>query len=133
MSKNPNVLTIEQLLEQKAKLKSRTAKTKRLHVESLEAEIVIKEPQRAIALEGLEMVQDGSRSDLADLHMVYHAVVEPNLKDPRLQEAFECKEPTDIVEMLFKPGEISMIAGFALELAGYAKGVRPVVEDEVKN
>lgn len=132
MSKKNNVLTIEQLLEQKSKLKSRTSKTKRLYVESLEAEIVIKEPQRAVALEGLEMAQDASKSDMADIHIVYHSVIEPNLRDSRLQEAYECKEPVDIVDLLFLPGEVSMIAGFALQLAGYANGVRPV-EDEVKN
>lgn len=132
MTQAQKILTIEQLLEQKAKIKQRSSSTQRLYVDSLDAEIVIKEPARAIALEGLGMVQDASQSDMADLHIVYHTVIEPNLKDPRLQEAYECKEPTDIVEMIFKPGEISMISGYALKLAGYEKGVKPV-EEEIKN
>jgi hypothetical protein len=120
-------LTIAQLLERKESLKQRTQRKQTLYVESLDAEIVIQEPSRSLAIEGLEMTQDAATSEQADLHLVYHCVIEPNLKDAELQKAYCCAEPTDIVAALFLPGEIGAISGFALQLAGYGgKGVTKV-------
>lgn len=125
-------LTIADLLAQKENLKKKKKRTLTLYVESLDAEIVIQEPSRALALEAIEMAQDDSRSDIADPHLLYHTVIEPNLKDAELQKAFGCAEPMDIVDMIFRPGEIGSIAGHALQLAGYGKGVRKI-DEEIKN
>lgn len=125
-------LTITELLAQKDRLKKKKQRTLTLHIDSLDAEIVIQEPNRALALEGMEMAQDSVRSDLADPYIVYHCVTEPNLKDPEVQKAFGCVEPTDIVEMIFRPGEIAAISGHAMQLAGYGQGVKKVEED-IKN
>ncbi|SFB62581.1 Phage XkdN-like tail assembly chaperone protein, TAC [Cohnella sp. OV330] len=129
-------LTIEQLLERKETLKQRKKRSIRLRVDSLNASIVIEEPSRALALEAMEMASDDMKSDLADPHIIYQCVVEPNLKDAELQKAFGCKEPIDIVGMIFLPGEIGAIAGHALQLAGYGSGVSKIedkINDDLKN
>jgi hypothetical protein len=125
-------LTITELLAQKEQLKKKDKRTQALHIDSLDAEITIQEPTRELAIEALEMAQDDVRSDKADPHIVYHCVIEPNLKDAELQKAFGCVEPTDIVGMIFRPGEIAAISGHAMQLAGYGQGVTKVT-NEIKN
>jgi len=125
-------LTIADLLKQKDQLKKKEARKTSLYIDSLDAEITIQEPNRSLCIETLEMVQDEARSEMADPYLVYHSVIEPNLKDSKLQEEFGCVQPTDIVEMLFRPGEISAISGHALQLAGFKDGVRKV-DEELKN
>lgn len=125
-------ITIAQLLEQKDKLKKKEPKKQTLYVASLEGEITIIEPDRSIAMEALQMAQDSEREEMADLYLAYHCVIEPNLKDPSLQKEFGCAEPMDIVEMIFRPGEIASIGGHAMRLAGYQTGVR-AVDKEIKN
>jgi hypothetical protein len=125
-------MTIADLIAQKEQLKKGKSRTQTLYIESLDAEITIEEPSRAIVLEALEMGQDDTRSDMADVYVVYHCVIEPNLKDARLQKEFGCAEPTDIVGMIFRAGEIGAISGHALQLAGYGQGVKKV-DDDIKN
>ncbi|MFD3271521.1 hypothetical protein ACE3MS_15485 [Paenibacillus dendritiformis] len=125
-------LTITDLLARKEQLKKKKVRKQTLLVESLDAEIVIQEPSRAIVTEALEMSQDSTRSEMADIHVVYHSVVEPNLKDKELQDAFGCVEPTDIVKFIFRDGEIGMISGLAVQLAGYGQGISKV-DREIKN
>lgn len=134
MTKGKKQLTIKDLLAQKEKLKTdrKKGRQQKLYVESLDAQIVIQEPSRAIALEAMEMLTEHSKTELSELHLVYHCVVEPNLKSEELQAGFGCVEPTDIVSELFRSGEISMIAGEAMRLAGYVKGIEKV-DKEIKN
>ncbi|MDT3415597.1 hypothetical protein QO009_001455 [Brevibacillus aydinogluensis] len=125
-------LTIADLLSEKEKLKRGKRRTANLYIESLDGEITIQEPDRSIAIEALTMAQDDSRSQMADPYIVYHCVVQPDLKDAQLQKEFGCVEPTDIVGILFRPGEIAAISGHALKLAGFGEGVRKVDRD-IKN
>jgi hypothetical protein len=125
-------LTIADLLAEKEKLKRGKRRTANLYIESLDGEITIQEPDRSIAIEALTMAQDDSRSQMADPYIVYHCVVQPDLKDAQLQKEFGCVEPTDIVGILFRPGEIAAISGHALKLAGFGEGVRKVDRD-IKN
>lgn len=124
-------LTIKDLLAKKEQLKNNEKAIVVLHVESLGGDITIQEPTRDFCIEALEMAQSGD-SDRADAHIVYNCVIEPNLKDKELQEAFKCIEPTDIVDMIFKPGEVASISGNCLDLAGYGTGLKKV-EQEIKN
>jgi len=109
MSKN---ITIKDLLAKKEQFKNKKQSTETLFIESLNANIIIKEPTREFCYEALEMAQESP--DKADLHNVYHCVVEPNLKDPELQKEFGCVEPTDIVDMIFKAGEVHNIKPIGL-------------------
>ncbi|QMV43743.1 phage tail assembly chaperone [Cohnella cholangitidis] len=121
-------LTVAALLERKEQLTNRANVTAEIYIPSLDAEIVIQKPSRALCLEVLAMAQDDSKEDKADLHMAYNCIVEPNLKDPGLQKEFGCVEPYDIVEKLFETGEIGSISGHCLKLAGFSDGVKLVKE-----
>ena len=123
---NKNKLTIKDLLKRKEDISSKRVKeTKSLYVKSLDGVISIQKPDRALCLDALGMDQDG------DSYMVYNCVVEPNLKDPELQQEYGCVTPMEIAEKLFEPGEIAGIARECVSLAGYGDSV--TVVDEIKN
>ena len=52
-------------------------------------------------------------------YVILNCVVEPNLKDKALLDAYECSTPLDIVACIFQPGEISRIATVLMNLAGF--------------
>lgn len=124
--KNIKKLTVTDLIKKKEQLKQKESSTEELFIPSLDAYIIIEKPTRSLCMEALAVAQDENTSDKADLHMVYHCVKEPNLKDPKLQEEFGCIEPTEIVEKIFEAGEIGSISGFCLQMAGYSDGVKAV-------
>lgn len=123
-------ITIASLLEKKEQIKKKVNSTKKLYIESLEGEITVREPSRELCTESLGMSHGGEISR-ADAHIVYNCVVEPNLKDSNLQKEFGCAEPTDIVDILFKAGEVGGIAGQCMDMAGYGNGVREL-DKEIK-
>jgi Phage XkdN-like tail assembly chaperone protein, TAC len=55
----------------------------------------------------------------ANAYLVYESV--PMFQDKRLHEAYEVKEPVQIVEKLLLPVEIKEVAEKAMELAGFTK------------
>lgn len=71
--------------------------------------------------------------DDSDEYCVLNSVVEPNLKDPALLQAYQCAEPTDIVKKLFDAGEISAIALKIAKLSGYSKDIDFEVHKDLKN
>ena len=82
--------------------------------------VTVKKPTKSIVLESIEQEKTG------DAYLILNQVVEPNLKDPALQEAYGCVEPLDIVEKIFMPGEVANLARAIMRTSGY--GV-DVVED----
>lgn len=60
-------------------------------------------------------------------YLIYTCCLEPNLGDKELQDAFDCKEPMDIVDELFMIGDISNIAKVLVEQAGFGKDYLDVV------
>ena len=123
-------ITIASLLDRKEDIKKKVNSTKKLYIESLGGEITIKEPSRELCAESLEMLHLGDASR-ADAHMTYNCVVEPNLKDTQLQKEFGCVEPTEIVDLLFKAGEVAAISGQCLSMAGFGTGVKQL-DKEIK-
>ena len=77
------------------------------------------------------MAKESQDMENGDAYIVYSCVVDPCLKSKELQEAFSCADPMEIVDMVFEPGEIPLIAVECLKLAGYIDGVKAV--DELKN
>lgn len=122
------LLTVTDLLKDKEKYEVKKEITEEAYVERLDSTVLIRKPEKSLCSEVFEMSRDQSDTD-ADIFMVYNTVVEPNLKDPELQKAFGCKEPTEIVEKIFEPGEIAQLSSFALELAGYKSGIVKLVKD----
>ncbi len=114
-------LTIEELIAQKEKLQKKKQNTLTLEIDSLDGEVTIKAPTNALLLEAQTMGQDDATK--ADVYLVYQCMVEPNLKDKKLQEAFKCVEPMDVVNEIFMPGEIASIADKIMGLGGFGNGV----------
>ncbi len=119
-------LTIANLIAKKEEIQARKLKTAEIETEI--GIIRITAPSRALALEAAELGQDGG-----DEYLIYHCIKEPCLKDAKLQEAYGCIEPMDIVGQLFCPGEITAIALEIMRLAGYNNGTISLVRqtDEV--
>lgn len=122
-------LTITELLKNKEKYVVKDDVTEELHIKRIDSNIVIKKPDKSLFLDSAEIESNGKMNP--DTFMVYHTVVEPNLKDPELQKQFGCIEPTDIVEKIFEMGEITHIALAVTELAGFGDSVKKA--EAIKN
>lgn len=127
------VISLKELIQNKVKYERKNGGEKvKLHLERLDGEIVIETPTKELCLDVMDMTRDDETAKNADAYMVYSMILEPNLKDKELQKAYECDEPTDIVEKIFTLGEIGYIVNKGFESAGFDKGSVSVVE-EVKN
>ena len=124
-------LTITDLINKKEQLTGNKKKTKELYIEQLDATITIETPERSLVLEALELANDKEFEGNPDDFLVYNIVLEPNLKDQELQKIYGCKEPTDIVPMIFDAGTVTGIAQEGMKLAGFSSKVTPV--DDLKN
>lgn len=116
-------LTLAEFMARKEQiLQARKVKeTKELYIPSLDANITIEEPDKGLCRDCMEMDKNG------DDYLVLKSVKEPPLCSPEIMEAVGCAEPLEVVDAIFKPGEITQIAKECLVLAGY-DGVK-----EVKN
>lgn len=122
MDKNTK-LTLAELMRRKEQILAakKTKQTKNLYIASLDAVITIEEPDGALCRDANDM-EPGE----GDKYMCYECIKEPNLKSQEAQDAFGCTEPMDIVELIFKAGEIPQIAIECMKLAGYMGGVEAV-------
>lgn len=125
-------LTLLQLIKEKEKYEVKQGVKEELYIERLDATIIFEKPDRALAIESLELSQDkDAESGAADIHLIYNSIVEPNLKDAELQQAFNCAEPTDIITKIFEAGEIPAIAQEIMKSAGFGSHIKKV--EQVKN
>lgn len=126
--KNYTKLTFEEMIRRKEQiLESKKKKaTEELYIESLGGTITITEPDRGTVIDSREM-DDAAE---ADAYFLLQVVTEPPLQ--RLAKEYGCAEPTEIVDIIFKGGEVGAISKKALELAGYNdEAVKPI--KEIKN
>lgn len=121
-NKEAKRLSVADLMKEKEKYQVKDDVTESVIVERLNAEVVIRKPEKSLCVDTMKMARDENNDTDADEYMVYNTVVEPNLKDKELQKEFGCKLPTDIVAKIFEPGEIAQLSEVAFELAGYKKG-----------
>lgn len=80
------------------------------------------------------MTDENGKADFAKIYhastlMVLDGVLEPDLKDKKLQEHFKCKTPKDLAEVLFVGGDMQTVANLITELSGYGENA----DDEIKN
>lgn len=123
-------LTVKELIKQKEILKQKKDKQADIYVQSIDREITVKCPTNSVILEAASFgEQDPTK---ADKYLIMECTIVPNLRDRELQEAYECVDPTDIVDHIFEPGEIPNIAMEIMALAGYKNTVKKVVDD-IKN
>lgn len=127
------VISLKDLIANKEKFERKNGgELVTLRLERLDANIVIETPSKEFCMDVFDMTNDEERTKQADAYMVYSIVKEPNLKDAELHKAYDCVEPTDIVEKIFTFGEVQAIVNKGFELAGFDKGSVSVVE-ELKN
>ncbi len=117
-------ITLDTLLARKEQAieDKRKNSTGELYVQSLDGTITVKPPTRAILSDARETDNDS----LADRYLVYQCVVEPNLKDKKLQDAYGCGEPDEIVDKIFELGEVGKIAAECINMAGFGNSVEKV-------
>ncbi|MBQ3464069.1 MAG: phage portal protein [Clostridia bacterium] len=121
--KKDTKLTLQELMRRKEHMleAKKTKKTLDLYVKSIDAVITIEEPDGALCRDANDM-----EAGEGDKYMCYECIKEPNLKSKEVQDGFGCKEPMDIVDIVFAPGEIPQIAIECMKLAGYMGGVEAV-------
>lgn len=118
------VKSIEELIRLKESIKNKRSEVKEIYIKSIDSKIKFKLADRMQILKAREL---GNYD--ADASIVYDSVVEPNLKDQSLQDAFECQFPMEIVDKIFEPSEVVEIA---LNIIGQKDSSREV-NNEIKN
>lgn len=129
--KNKEVLTIEDILKRKEYFEKKRKETTKLYVKSIDSYIEICKVDKELYLEIMDMEEDES-----DEHLVYNAVINPNLKSEELQKAFGVNNPYDILTEIFDYGEIKQISAKVLEFSGYLNSVEldsKKIVGEIKN
>ena len=121
------VISLEDMLKRKDFFKKRKEEKLELYVKSLDGNIKVIKADKALCIEVSELEEYEDE----DAYFVYNVVCEPNLKDPKLHEAFGIVNPPDIVYEIFEVGEVAQISKKAMEFAGFNSGVEIV--DEIKN
>lgn len=108
-------LTLDELIRRKEQIfrSKKREETAEIYVKTLDGNIIIRTPSNAIMSDVAEMPTED-----VNKYIVYNCVISPSLKDSRLQQAYECREPMDIIDKLFLPGEAAQIAKKCMELAG---------------
>lgn len=120
-------VTIEELIAQRELIDERKNQTYEL--ETSIGTIVVRQPTATLIAEADKM-RDASASNA---YIVVNCTVEPNLKDPKLQKAFNVFDPLDIAGKIFKHGEVFRIAEKLTELAGFRDNVTSKIHEIAKN
>lgn len=111
------MITIENLLQNKDIIEAQTGvKEVELEIKRLKDTIKI----RSLDVNKLINLTDTCKNQYeANVKIAYYGIVEPNVRDKDLQEAYKVRtNPYKIVESVFKPIEINLIADKVCEISG---------------
>lgn len=111
------MITIENLLQNKDIIEAQTGvKEIELEIKRLKDTIKI----RSLDVNKLINLTDTCKNQYeANVKIAYYGIVEPNVRDKDLQEAYKVRtNPYKIVESIFKPIEINLIADKVCEISG---------------
>ena len=111
------MITIENLLKNKDIIEAQTGlKEVELEIKRLKDTVKIK----SLDVNKLLNLVDSCKNQYeANVKIVYYGMLMPNLKDNELQEAYKVRtNPYKIVESIFKPIEINLIADKICEISG---------------
>ena len=111
------MITIENLLQNKDIIESQTGvKEVELEIKRLKDTIKI----RSLDVNKLINLADSCKNQYeANVKIAYYGIIEPNVRDKELQEAYKVRtNPYKIVESIFKPIEINLIADKVCEISG---------------
>ncbi len=120
------IINVQDLIKNKEKIQTRKNKLYDLEIPDF-GTVTIKQPTMDLIMEAQNMESN------SDQYIIYETFVSPNLKDKELQKEFECTEPTDIVNKIFKIGEIAYIGRAIMECAGFNRDVKYKLHEELKN
>ena len=131
-------MNAEMLLRNKGIIKERTDKKETtLKLKSLEGKIDDATIRiKSLSFDEINKIQEDAGTDKMkmDILTCYKAVIEPDLKDKKLQEGFGCKgNPYGIVEEIFEKQEVMFISSKIAELSGLGKIKAEDVIEEIKN
>ena len=121
-------VTVADLIAHREQIKNKRKNT--YDLETSIGTITVKQPTAKLIDETLKIKDDGRQSDI---ELIYESVIEPNLRDKDLQQAYGCVVPSDIVPILFQTGEIGAIAAAIMRCAGYGKSIEYKIHEDVKN
>lgn len=124
-------LTLVDLIKDKEKIQPKENVTKEILVERLGATVTIRRAEKSLVMDTIELGNDENFEGNSDDFFIFNIITEPDLKDPELQKAYGCVEPTDIISKIFEIGEVTGIAQEGMKLAGYNTTVRAI--DDLKN
>lgn len=131
-------MTAEMLLKNKGIIKERTdTKETTLKIKSLEGKI--DDPTitiKSLDINEMKKIQNEAGGDEFKMAILacYNGIVEPNLKDKKLHQGYECKsEPYKIVENIFEKQEFKYIANKIGELSGLGNVKEEDIIEEIKN
>lgn len=116
-------LTLTKLIAEADQIKGKARAKQDMFIKSLGGTVTIQEPERSVCLDAMDMGAAG------DDYLVLECVIEPNLKDAGLMQAFGCTTPLEVVTAIFKPGETAQIAKAAVDMAGYGADSVQAVEN----
>ena len=111
------MITIENLLQNKDIIESATGvKEVELEIKRLKDTIKI----RSLDVNKLLNLVDSCKNQYeANVKIAYYGIIEPNVRDKELQAAYKVQtNPYKIVESIFKPIEINLIADKVCEISG---------------
>lgn len=111
------MITIENLLQNKEIIEASTGvKEVELEIKRLKDTIKI----RSLDVNKLLNLVDTCKNQYeANVKIAYYGIIEPNVRDKELQAAYKVQtNPYKIVESIFKPIEINLIADKVCEISG---------------
>lgn len=117
-------VSIDELIQKKEAIAA--GRRQQFDLDTSIGKITVKTPSRSF-------VAEASNLEDSDAYLIVQCVVEPNLSDKKLMEAYGCHEPTDIVEKLFKAGEIIGISKVIMKCAGFGEDIRAELHETAKN
>lgn len=123
-------LTLADLIAKKAEKEAQQNKIEDIYIESLGGSITIQSPSKSIVYKAIDMTTDKIEDKmLANCYLIYNSV--KDFQKPELHEAYEIKDPLQIVEKLLEPFEINEVANKIMELSGFSKPEQ--IEEDLKN
>ena len=120
-------VTVADLIAKREEIKNK--RKNRYDIETSIGTIVVKQPM----LKMIDEILKGHDGRQNDIDLIFETVLEPNLKDKDLQQAYGCTIPSDIVPMIFKPGEIGALARAIMSVAGFGASFEAKIHEEIKN
>ena len=123
---NKKIVSIQDLIQNKESIQERKNKLYDIEIPNFGV-VTVKQPTMGLIAEATSMDKD------SDQYLIYESFVEPNLKDSTLLKEYACTEPTDIVNKIFKSGEVAFISKAIMSCAGYGKDLKFKLHDELKN